>query len=216
MAEPGSGKISGRFNREGTVSSQAGYLTRGPNMDVLGKYATAAWRPLVVVLLFCCSGVADHLPENQIAKGKADEVLSSVNVYKTTMGQIFSRLGPPSRTIDVLEDRNIAGGRDYEWDRGEVKIFMGTWNDKGTSSVPYSVEVWGKRPAGILGITGRGLRLGDKLSKVRQIYGHRFGRYQQDDGTLQVTIQWQNETTLYLYFDHSGKVDHIHLMAATE
>lgn len=183
-------------------------------MGVLGKYILATWRPLVVVLLFCCSGIADRLPENQIAKGKADDVLSSVNVYKTTVSQIFSRFGRPTRTIDVLEDKN--DGRDYEWDRGEVKLFLGTWNDKGNNSVPYSVEVWGKRSVGVMGVTGRGLKLGNTLEDVRQIYGDKFSKYEQGDGTLRVTIQWQNETTLYLYFDPSGKIDQIHLMAATE
>ena len=183
-------------------------------MDVLEKFVLATWRPLAVVLLLCCVGTADRLPANQIAKGKADDVLSSVNIYKTTIGQIFSRFGHPSRTIDVLEDKN--DGRDYEWDHGEVKLFLGTWNDKGNNSIPYSVEVWGRRPVVILGITGRGLRLGDTLAEVREIYGERFSKYQQEDGTLQVTVQWQDETTLYLYFDHSGKIDHIHLMAATE
>ena len=167
-----------------------------------------------MVLLFCCSGIADRLPENEIAKGKADDVLSSVNVYKTTINQIFTRLDQPTRTIDVLEDKN--DGRDYEWDRGEIKLFLGTWNDKGNNSIPYSVEVWGKRSVGILGITGRGLKLGHTLADVRQVYGDRFSKYQQDDGTLRVTIQWQDETTFYLYFDHSGKIDHMHLMAATE
>jgi hypothetical protein len=159
---------------------------------------------------------ADHLPDNEIARGKSDAVLSGVNVYGTTIARVEKRLGSPALTETVPETGIVAGGRNYEWRRPGVRLIVGTWNDKGESSIAYSVEVWGRKPDGVIGVTGRGLTLGSTLRAIRQIYGSRFRQIKRDDGTQQITIQWQDETTLELYLDRQDQVNHMHLLASTE
>ena len=159
---------------------------------------------------------ADHLPEGEVARGKADTVLSGVDVYKSTARQVTAKLGTPTKVADVPSSRDVAGGRDYEWQRDDARLQLWTWNDKDDESVPYSAEVWGTKPAGGIGITGRGLKLGATLADVRRLYGARFSKTRHDDGTLQVIVQWQDETTLYLYFDRRGHIDHMHLLAQIE
>ena len=168
------------------------------------------------LLLLPCILKADHPPDRETAKGKSDTVLSGVDVYVSTIAAVEKWMGKPARIEDLPERDNIAGGRNYEWRRPGVRLVLGTWDDQGPHSIAYSVEVWGAKPDGIIGTTGKGLRLGSKLASVRRIYGSRVRRLKRDDGTLQVTIQWRDETRLDLYFDWQGRVNHMHLLASTE
>jgi hypothetical protein len=174
----------------------------------------------LIILGFCwlapAAALADHLPESKIARGKSDAILSGVDVNNSTIRQVIAKLGQPTKVTDVPSTANVAGGRDYEWQRGNVKLQLGTWNDKGDESIAYSAEVWGTKSEGKVGQTGRGLKLGATMADVRRIYGPRFSKSKRDDGTLQVIIQWKDDTTLYLYFDKTGHVYHMHLLAATE
>ncbi len=173
--------------------------------------------PLRVVVFFAVclaippAAMADHLPENKLARGRADTVLSGVDVYKTPMTKAIAELGKPAKVTDVP-----SWGRDYDWQREGTRLQLGTWNDKGDESVPYSAEVWGAKPAGSIGITGRGLKLGDTLADVRRIYGGRFIKAKHNDGTFHLTIQWEDETTLDLDFDKTGHINHMQLEAEIE
>jgi hypothetical protein len=173
----------------------------------------------IVLLTVCCRFpvivFADHLPESEIARGRADTVLSAVNVYHSTMQQVIRKLGQPTSSRTIPDAKDIAGGKQYEWKTKEVRLVAVTWDEE-KNSVPYSVEVWGAKPTGKLGITGRGLNLGATLNDVRRVYGIRFNTSRHDDGTIQLIVQWQDETTLYLYFDETGHVNHMHLIAAIE
>jgi len=174
---------------------------------------------LLLLALYCLvstATLADHLPEAKIARGKADTILSGVDVYHSTIRQAIKKLGPPTSAEVIPEKNDIAGGKRYEWKTEKTNLLLVTWNDKGEDSVPYSAEVWGAAPAGKIGITGRGLKLGAMLTDVRRIYGPRFSKSKRDDGTWQIIVQWQDQTTLYLYFDKTGHVGHMHLMAAIE
>lgn len=178
--------------------------------------------PLGVVVLFAVcwaippAALADHLPENKLARGRADTVLSGVDIYKTPMTKAIVKLGKPAKVTDVPSTPDEGGGRSYEWQRGDTRLELFTWNDKGDESVPYSAEVWGKKPAGNIGTTGRGLHLGDRLADVRRIYGGRFIKTKHKDGSFHLTIQWEDETTLDLDFDKTGYINHMHLMAEVE
>ena len=77
-------------------------------------------------------------------------------------------------------------------------------------SAPMIVDVWGAG-VGSIGKTGRGLALGDGISRVMQLYGPRF---QKDPHSI--TLQWKDETTLVLDLDEKGRIIHIQLLAATE
>ena len=159
---------------------------------------------------------AEDLPRDERQKGTHETTLSEVDVYKDTIAVVVSSLGRPNKTIETQDTSIVAGGRDFIWKRDGVRLVVGTWNDKGNESTPYSVEVWGPHSNGLLGSTGRGLKLGDTLRAIIRIYGRRFAIYKFSDGRTQVTLQWRDNTTLYVYLDRSGHIDHMHLLAAPE
>jgi hypothetical protein len=97
---------------------------------------------------------ADHLLEGEVARGKADTILSGVDVYKSTAKQVTAKLGTPTKVTDVPSSPGVGGGRDYEWQRDDARLQLWTWNDKDEESVPYSAEVWGTKPAGGSGSLG--------------------------------------------------------------
>jgi hypothetical protein len=175
--------------------------------------------PVVIMLLFSLFSTvlaADDLPKHLRAKGNADTTLSGIDVYKSTVKEVIAKIGQPTRAIDVPDTGTVAGGRNYEWEKGGLKLICGTWNDKGEDSVAYSVEVWGTDAGSKLGVTGRGLGLGATLSDIHRIYGQRMQLSSLEHGDFQVTIQWNDDTTLYLFLNNNRHIYHIHLLASTE
>jgi hypothetical protein len=159
---------------------------------------------------------ADDLPDRLRAKGRADTMLAGIDVYKSPVKAVIAELGPPTKVIDVPETGPVAGERDYEWQKGDLKLVCGTWNYKGQNSICYSVEVWGTDSRSKIGSTGRGLRLGSPLAEIHRIYGQRLLLNMLHDGDAQVTIQWKDDTTLYAFLNKKGRINHIHLLASTE
>jgi hypothetical protein len=171
------------------------------------------------MLFLSCGSVvlsADDLPARLRAGGSSDSTLAGIDVYRSAVKTVIARLGQPIRVIDVPNTGPVAGGRDYEWQKGNLKLVCGTWNDKGQDSVCYSVEVWGTDASSMIGATGRGLRIGATLADIHRIYGQKMLLSKLDDGGMQVTVQWRDDTTLYLFINKKGRVDHIHLLASTE
>jgi hypothetical protein len=160
--------------------------------------------------------VADDLPNRHRAKGSSDTTLAGIDVYTGTVEKVIAKLGEPTKVIDVPDTGIVAGGRNYEWTKKGLRLVCGTWNDKGEDSVVYSVDVWGTSTGGEIGSTGRGLKLGATLSDIHRIYGQRMQLSRLDHGNVQVTIQWNDDTTLYLFLNKNGHIDHIHLLASTE
>lgn len=171
---------------------------------------------MLIVSLVSTFLVADDLPDRLRAKGSSDTILSGIDVYKSTVKEVIAELGQPTRIIDVPDTGPVAGGRDYEWQKGSLKLVCGTWNDKGEDSVCYSVEVWGTGSGNKIGTTGRGIRLGSPLADIHRIYGERMLLNKLGNGDTQVTIQWHDDTTLYVFVNKKGHIDHIHLLASTE
>jgi len=171
---------------------------------------------LVLLLSFGVVSKADDLPDRLRAKGSSETTLAGIDVYKSGVKAVIAALGQPTKVIDVPDSGPIAGGRDYEWEKGGLKLVCGTWNNKGQGSVCYSVEVWGISSSNKIGSTGRGLKLGATLADIHRIYGQRMLVAKLDDGDLQVTVQWPDDTTLYLFVNKNGRIDHIHLLASTE
>ncbi len=159
---------------------------------------------------------ADDLPDRLRAKGSSDATLAGIDVYKSAVKKVIAKLGQPTRVIDVPNTGPAAGGRDYEWQKGSLKLVCGTWNDKGQDSVCYSVEVWATDSSSKIGMTGRGLTLGATLADIHRIYGQKVLLSKLDGGEVQVTVQWHDDTTLYLFMNKNGRVNHIHLLASTE
>lgn len=171
-----------------------------------------------LLLLFLASFVAnaDDLPARLRAKGSPDTMLAGIDVYTTTVREAIAKLGKPAKVVDYPETGPVAGGRDYEWDNKRLKLVCSTWNDKGENSHIYSVEEWGVDTDGKTYATGRGLTLGSTLSEIHRIYGQRIVVSKLGNGVVQITIQWRDDTTLYLFLNKSGHLDHMQLLAATD
>ncbi len=95
------------------------------------------------------------------------------------------------------------------------------YTDKKTKKVivskAYAVDVWGKKPRSEIGITGQGLALGDRLSKIEALYGKKYDKQKitKDEHTF-VLIQWKDGTQLSIDFDKNEKISHMQLIAEVE
>ena len=78
-------------------------------------------------------------------------------------------------------------------------------------SEPIVVDVWGDRKDGTWGRTSRGLSIGDDASAVKRLYGDRLR-----GDTHGFLIQWEDETTLVVDINGTGRIVHMKLSAATE
>jgi hypothetical protein len=173
-------------------------------------------RDLLLVLLATVSTAeADHLPKSKLAAGKPDTVLAGIDVYHTTVQQIIARWGQPDAVRDIPDQGTVAGGRDYVWKKNGDEIICGTWNNKALQSIVYSVEVRGTVGTRSTS-TGRGLEIGQRLTNIVAVYGKRYAVSASKLGGRQFTIQWSDETTLYITLNAMGRVVRMHLLASTE
>ncbi len=175
-------------------------------------------RAFCAILCLCLQPAifADHFPPSDIAIGKAERLLGEISVYDDTVASVMMRLGPPEKFRETTSS-DLSGERKYEWNRDGIRLRMGTefYTDKKAmtlvESPPIVVDIWGQHGGAKLGITGSGLSIGDGLPKVKKLYGSRF---QTDPHS--VTIQWKDETTLWIDFSNDGHITHMQLFASQE
>jgi hypothetical protein len=168
-------------------------------------------------------GPAQHLPEEQQAKGPSEHMLSGINVYSTLFTEAIRRLGAPTdfRVDEILVGPPPAGTVSYVWRKDGVRLEAAAHyyeeNGKRIEGELYAVDVWGSRPtiSGV-GRTGAGLGLGDTIEDVKKHYGARFFKSQNTKGLDHIVVQWSDETNLELDFDRSGRIIHMQLMASIE
>jgi hypothetical protein len=176
------------------------------------------------LFLFACLFVTcqlawpDHLPPSKIALGKPEHVLAGVNVYDDSIESVLKRLGKPNK-VDSNTNSDYppgSGERSYDWNSNGVRIRVGTefhtdeTTKKVIESAPMIVDVWASG-VGSTAKTGKGLALGDGISRIRKLYGPRFQR-----DAHSITLQWKDETSLILDLDDNGRIIHMQLLAATE
>jgi hypothetical protein len=151
-------------------------------------------------------------------EGDADYVLSGINLYRTTISETIARFGNPIRVRVAARKGKLAGGRDYEWKRGDVEIRVGTCYGHGVEELLCSVEVRGKKPVEENAVSARGMRLGASMAEVRRLYfsSRRLlsaPSAMPDDDEALVTVKWPDGTTLYLHFA-DGRVNHMILSSS--
>src|SRR5271155_3795021 len=83
---------------------------------------------LLACIIFCQSILADHFPPWQIAQGKPEHILASINVYDDTISDVLKRLGKPDNiSSNTYEDYPTGSGeRSYEWSREGVRLRAST------------------------------------------------------------------------------------------
>jgi hypothetical protein len=89
-----------------------------------------------------------------------ESVLSGIDIYADNVQQVISRLGRTSLTTDEK------GERVYVWGRGACILRLWSLSDGRISAI----EVSGNAPESQIGISGKGLNLGDKIEDLRRVY----------------------------------------------
>jgi hypothetical protein len=183
-----------------------------------------------MVLLFFCLGsatltFADHFESQYVARGKSEHVLSEIDIYKGNIRQIIARLGKPDKFEDkaVSDAPKGSGERSYYWKQQGTTLRVSTeyYTDRISHAIiespPSIVAIWGHSATGGFSTTGTGLSLGATIDSLKKIYRTRFlhGKNAANQHEY-VTLQWDDETTLYVDFDSKGRVCHMQLEASVE
>jgi hypothetical protein len=168
--------------------------------------------------------LADHCPEEKIAAGDPETSLAGVNLEEGTFDDVSARLGPPAKHNEGRhpDDPSGSGWATYEWKRGGATIKMDAeffTSASGTRVVGMdAVTVSGEASEQVPG-TGRGVKLGDGLDRVKQIYGPKYVEGTVNGpklGQRTITYCFSDETELSLGFDKAGHVVALRLVAPAE
>ena len=141
----------------------------------------------------------------------SETVVSGVDIRNDNLEQVLRKLGPPDRVkmSSLVESEPEFVATTYEWDTTTLRVRIKTHNVEGLRPRIMEVEAWGTSPAGDLGTTGRGLKLGDSIKDARRIYGLRlhFGITLSDN--VRCGDYAEYPPTLALDFDHDDRLNHM-------
>lgn len=157
--------------------------------------------------------------------------LNADGKYIEPIASVLKTLGAPQK---ITSKNNCQS--EYLWVKKGVRIEVFTGcifevvagKDVLRGHGAYSVEVWGNRAAAAVPGTGRGLALGDELSKAKRLYAapNVSGQYADGAGTQDThglnytyyeSYQWEvNGFDLNIDAGANGRVNHIQLMVDPE
>ena len=170
---------------------------------------------IFISLILCqLPAKADHLPDKLLARGKPETKLAGIDLTRTKLDNVIRMYGRPKRETRVPNNPNWTG---YIWELSGAKIELDVNNG------PSGKQIGGIYVEGIargkVGSTGRGLRLGDTIEAIKQLYGNKFqiekgnplGHRQEFTGvdavSQRIILQWASEEfTLTAGFDDAGKI----------
>lgn len=165
------------------------------------------------------TAAADHLERREQATSKPEHILSGIDVYKTTLKQVFVTYGKPTSKVDIPPEGvkdGVGGERAYTWKKEEMRLIVGTAYHNKHESV-CSVDVWGSAPGNRLGKSGRGLALGSTLQRQKALYGTRFFVSSGQIGKVKfLLLVWHDGTQMVVDYDTTGRVSHLQLFADIE
>jgi hypothetical protein len=181
------------------------------------------WVIWVLLSFFMCHGIskADHLPENLLASGKPETKLAGINLRTAKLNDVVRMYGRPTREVKAPNNPSWTG---YVWELPEAKLEVGVSGDASGARID-DIYVEGTAK-GLVGSTGRGLKLGDGIKTIRRIYGSRYeltrlgneprNRMEFTGVTVanqRVTIQWGSEDfTFTIGIGSNGKIIAMWLM----
>jgi hypothetical protein len=181
----------------------------------------------MVALQFILAGpaAAGYPDKDQLATGKPERTLSGIEVgvdLGMSIAEVIQLYGPPASKEDAVVPDGIGGTRFYKWEWPGLRMSVATMffykhDEKNWEAKPVFVEsradyidVWGKAPKGVLGITGRGLALGSTLSDLKALYGEHYSiPYTEKDGSSHALVQWADGTELTVDYGPDGRCNHI-------
>ncbi len=155
---------------------------------------------------------SDDLPALQIARGKSERALGGIDLLSSTVAQAETRLGVPDESKEISpETKGIAGERLYVWRKSGMTLKLQTTflHNRGSDAESESTELIGiEGTDGTLGRTGRGLKLGDRITYAERLYGRRYKKR-----VKLVEFEWKSGTQLHIHFDDSGAIVKMELFA---
>lgn len=162
--------------------------------------------------------LGDELPPGLRAKGKPETSLAGIDISKASIADVVRKIGKPDK---VIRESRLSGAAteatEYYWERSGVRLLVKAYGENGKGSREYLAVIEAEGPGfpGGLGRTGAGLKLGDRLSDLRHIYGRRFEeRVLQNRKIHDVAIMWRHsESSLAVKLDASGRIIAISLYA---
>jgi hypothetical protein len=101
-------------------------------------------------------------------------MLSGIHIYKSSIDDLEHEYGKPQSVKEGQRYENRV--RTYEWQNKATRLRVMGLAEKLSYASGWiiSIDVWGKQAQAGLGITGAGLRLGDRLEDAKRIYGSRL------------------------------------------
>ncbi len=146
----------------------------------------------VLAFLFIAAGpAAAGYPGQVMATGTPENKLSGITVgiqpqgtqlpNGTPISEIIRLYGPPTSREDSVVPDGAGGTRFYKWEWPGLRMSVATYfyyiggeQQTMVESHPAYIDVWGDAPRGVLGVTGRGLRLGATLERQKALYGDHY------------------------------------------
>jgi len=154
------------------------------------------------------------------AEGPAEHLLCGLDVYRSTLTQAITLFGQPA-TLKEMPGEGGDPAKSYAtWERDGMR--MGVWTSlrRDREKAINTIDVWGSSSMGLLGASGRGLRLGGTLDQQKTIYGNRFytnATYGSDPNKVEsVLLEWHDGTQLVVDYDAGGRISHMQLNAVAQ
>ena len=137
----------------------------------MGRAATL----VLQLALFSGVAVADHCPEESIAKVEPETQLARISFERGGFPRVAQIYGPPGTSHEVSDSGYPPGSGEanYSWQvgLGRLEVFTMFYRDSG-KRIESVVAVRTDGVASVPGFqTGRGLRLGDTFGHATKLYG---------------------------------------------
>jgi hypothetical protein len=169
--------------------------------------------PLTLASMLMLASIchADHLPVDLLARGKPEKQLAGINLASDKIADIIKRHGKPSK-IEKQPSPDDLDMCDYYWIKAKAKLHVLVVRSAGLEYISL-IEIEGSVNKKGIGRTGRGLKIGDRLSDLRRIYGSRYKiRDIPDRNIHDVMIEWRaEEFSLVAELDKKGSIKKLSL-----
>ena len=148
---------------------------------------------------------------------KPEHTLAGIHVGEDSIATVIHHLGRPNKIEDHADlDGPVGrGDRSYYWFHGATTLRVDTHYASPDKIHPahegpvLTVDLFGDRAAGESARTGRGLRIGAKLSHAHSLYG-----IATPSGETRLALQWPDGTRMTIDSDSGGRVTHIQITVA--
>jgi hypothetical protein len=136
------------------------------------KLVSKAWFLVIIILLPATMCRADHLPSELLARGKPEKQLAGIHIERNTVADVIKRYGKPTK-IEKQPSPADLDMSDYYWTAAKAKLHVLVVRSAGIEYIGL-IEVEGSGDSTLIRRTGRGLRIGDRLSDLTRIYGRKY------------------------------------------